>query len=141
MQMHRDRNFCKACGFHDNVMVHYSYKMEAYRCASRKNVKSVYVCGWGTVIIGRALRRFPLCVCVCESRWSTSSGFVLLSRADTSGSLCTSRRTPERPARDSIHRRPSLYCSHTRTGDPPGRNTHRRMLKYTRTHAKMAFTI
>lgn len=32
-------NFCVACGFHDDVV--YNHKLEAYRCASRKNVRIV----------------------------------------------------------------------------------------------------
>lgn len=66
-------------------------------------------------------------MCVCESQWSTSSLFFLLSRADTSGSLCTSRHTPESPARAShtgglnytvythMHRRPIGGNTNTHT--------------------------
>lgn len=69
-----------------------------------KNVKSV------CLIRGRALRK--LHGCVCESWWSTNSLLVLLSRDDTSGSRCTSRHTPESPARDS-HAGDLRYRPHT----------------------------
>lgn len=95
------------------------------------------VCVWmgGAVIIGRALRRFPVCVCVYESRWSTSSMFILLSRADTSGSLCTSRHTPESPARYS-HTGGLHYTVHTRAQE-----THREKNTHTHIHHNGLYNI
>lgn len=92
----------------------YNYKMETYRCASRKIVRCV--CRWGTVIVGRALRRFPVWVTVAHQlcvHFSKQSWHIRVT-------VYLETHTRE-PLKALAHRRPSLYRSHTRTGDPTGR--------------------